>query len=788
MKSYLRFLSRNKLYTCIEAFGLAFALGFIILLVSYAKTEFSVGKNIPNADKIYVLGTGDMFGVTLDAPVVFFPLFPEIDSWTRLVNGWNGEDVVIGDDYYSANSCYLDSNFFQMFDYELRGCDQRQVLTNELDVIVSESFARKAFGNEDAIGKQLRIGDEFFTICGVIEDFGRKDLFMERDLFFSIKRAYNLFQPMDQFGNTLTFLTLKPEADPEDVAAKLLDKYMEYWPRFYARDNTTGASLWGSTLTSFDKVYFSKLNSYSLMKKGNETLVEVLLIVALILLISACFNYVNLTVALTGKRAKEMTMRRVLGEQNHGVLFRYFSEAFLFALGCFLLGYVVAWLFKPLFEEWLSTSIPLIPDMQMIAFSVVALLLLSLVSSLLPALLVLKFKPLDVVKGSFRFHNKMFFGKVFIVMQNIISMVLIAVAMTMTLQMHHLLTLPLGYQPEGLIAVSSSEIGYTYDRQDILRQRLLTLPQVEAVGKACNLPYRTSFNGILDAEGNRSWISFSSMDTTAFRLLGFKVVEQFADPTDSLCWVDCETQCRYDVSATHPSIDINKTEQTGTSFMRPRYKVCGVVENYRSGMGNYIPRFEDMHNVIQLLGPTDYSWAQVVKIKGDRGEALAAVKKTCNEVTKQLEGYPKELPCSYYDDSMRDALIQERHTMQLVLCFMFLSILISALGLFAMSFNYSEQHSKEIALCKIMGATVKESVWKLSRRFILLSIVAIVLAMPLCVKAMKYYLQDFYDQIDFPWFVILFSAFITLFVVVLSILGQAIRVANRNPIEGIKTE
>ncbi len=155
---------------------------------------------------------------------------------------------------------------------------------------------------------------------------------------------------------------------------------------------------------------------------------------------------------------------------------------------------------------------------------------------------------------------------------------------------------------------------------------------------------------------------------------------------------------------------------------------------------------------------------------------------------RQLKGYSKELNCSYYDDSMRDALTQERHTMQLVLCFMFLSILISALGLFAMSFNYSEQHSKSIAIGKIMGASVRESIWKLSRRFILLSLVAIVLAVPLCVKAMNYYLQDFYNRIDFPWLVIFFSAFIILLVVILSILGQTIRIANRNPIEGIKTE
>ena len=275
------------------------------------------------------------------------------------------------------------------------------------------------------------------------------------------------------------------------------------------------------------------------------------------------------------------------------------------------------------------------------------------------------------------------------------------------------------------------------------------------------------------------------MDTTAFRLLGFKVVEQFAAMTDSMCWVDRETQSRYNITAEHPAIGTRDRE---TGRMDVRYHICGIVENYRCGMGNYMPRFSDSHNVIQLIGTDGYFWTQLVKVKGDRGEALAAVQKTCRDVMRELKGYPKDLTCSYYDDSMRDALSQERHTMQLVLCFMFLAILISALGLFAMSVCYSEQHSKSIAIGKIMGASVRESIWKLSRRFILMSLVAIVLAVPLCVKAMNYYLQDFYQRIDFPWPIILLSAFITLLVVILSILGQTIRIAHRNPIEGIRTE
>lgn len=797
MKSYFKFLSRNKVYTFIEAFGIAFALGFIILLLSYAKTEYSVGKNIRGADNIYVLGTGDMFGMTLDTPVEFFAeqsgeaerfhQFPEIGTWTRIVNGVE-EDVTMGDDYFKVTSVFIDSTFFQLFDYGLTGCPRERVLTNEDEVIVSESFARKAFAGEEPVGKRLKVGDKFFTVCGVVEDFGRKDLFMHIDLFFSIKRAYNYYQRMDNFGNTLTFLTLRPGTDSGVLAGKLLKKYVEYWPAFYAEDSSTGTMLWGSTLTRFDKAYFSSNKSYGIIKSGNRTLVDVLLLVAFVLLASACFNYVNLTVALTGKRAKEMTMRRVLGEQVVGIRFRYFKEALLFTLGCFLLGVLVACLFHSLFEEWLATSIPLIPDGQMVVTGIGLLLVLALVSSVLPSALVLQFKPLDVVKGTFQLKNKMVFSKVFIIVQNIISMTLIAVAITMTLQMHHLLTLPMGYETEGLIYVEAWDIGYKPERQEILRQRLLALPQVETVGMAGSIPFGPSYNGLIDAEGNRSWICYSSMDTTTFRLLGFKVVEQYSAPTDSLCWIDRNTKARYGITDAHPCIDWNDGGTTGEIVMRPKYKVCGIVENYRAGMANDVPKFEDGHNVIQLMGPRDWAWRQIVKVKGDRAEALAAVRRVCQETTKEVTGYPKELSCTYLDDLFKDALSKERHTMQLVLCFMFISILISALGLFAMSINYCEQHSKEIALRKIMGATVRESAWKLSWPFIALSLIAIVVAVPLCVKVMRYYLQDFYYQIAFPWLVIPLAACIAVLIIVLSVIGQTVRIATRNPIEGIKNE
>ena len=149
---------------------------------------------------------------------------------------------------------------------------------------------------------------------------------------------------------------------------------------------------------------------------------------------------------------------------------------------------------------------------------------------------------------------------------------------------------------------------------------------------------------------------------------------------------------------------------------------------------------------------------------------------------------PKELPATYIEDALNDALTGTRNTMLLVICFMGIAMLISMLGLLAMSIYYTEQQRKRIAICRVMGASVRASLWQLSKGFLLMTLVAIGISMPLSVKAMQYYLQDFSYRIAFPWWILLAAALLSLVVAFLSIFGQALRAALRNPIESIRTE
>ena len=773
MKSYFKFLSRNKVYAVIEMLGLALAFGFIIILAAYARTEFAVGTKQPLSKQLYAIGRENSFGMTLGTAEEFFPSIPEIKSWTRIAY-LEDKDITIGDNYYSVKAVAVDSNFLQLFDYRLTGCNKNRILTSADEILISENFAKKAFAGEDPIGRTITQKDKNYTIAGIIEDFGPCDVFYYCDVFMCMSVMEGIVSKMDQFGSTQTFVTLADGANPDSIARKLLDKYCGYWD-LYKRDASQGDLLYGSSLTRLDNIYFSGIESYDIIRIGNKKTVEILLAVALVLLVSAIFNYINLTVAQAGKRAKEMATRRLMGESQMGIMQRYIRESFVFTFGCFALGCVSAYCLKPLMNELLTTDILLQVDCTSAILALMLICIISLISGTLPALISLRFKPIEVVKGGFRFRNKMVFSRVFIVCQNVISTVLIAVALTMTIQMRHLVNLPCGYNTENLIELFTYTLGFPdMDAPNELAKRLKALPCVEEVGMYMNNPVHCSDNSLHDEDEKMSWIiSLSTVDSTSFKLLGFKVVEQYSAPLNGTCWFTEDAKKRYGI--TEKNRNLGRTE----------YQCCGIITDYRSRDALREP-MDDSHNVVMIKN--DLCAGLLIKVTGDRKKAADAVADVWRKVAKEYLGVPKEPEMNYLDDQLNNALTGERNTMTLVSIFMGLSVLISALGLFAMSIYYAEQQKKSIALHKIAGAETHQAVLKLSRPFVVASLIAIVIATPISIKLMQHYLEGFYNRIPFPWWVLIAAAMISLAISVFSILSQTLKTACANPIDSIKTE
>lgn len=780
MKSYFIFLSRNKLYTAIQFLGLAIALGIVILLTSYAETEFNIGKKQPHARSLYAVGYGEGIGMTVGTAQKFFPSIPEIKEWTRLIP--EKVDLIVEEQYYQVSSIAADSNFLRMFDYTPQGCDRDKALIGTDEAILSEPFARKVFGNENPIGHTVMYKNQTpLRVVGILSAFSPTDLLEPIDLLIPIQLTEKNYPSMDQFGFTQIFITLEEGATPEVVARKLLDQYKDYWG-YWQEDSSTNGFLWGSSVTRMDEIYFSPLNQYTPFQKGSRKQVQILFSLAFVLLLSAVFNYINLTVSQTSKRAHEMATRRLMGDSAERIVWRYLTESAIFTTGCFIGGCFVAIFLKPYFEQLLSTPIALISSPAMVAYSLLLWAGIAVLSGLIPALIIHKYSPIDIVKGNFRLQNKQLFSRLFIIVQHVISTVLITLGLTQAVQMHHLATLPTGYQTD-LVFVNSWELGTTYDKQAILQKRLQALPQVTEVALARALPFNCGHNGVPepDREGF-SWLHHSVMDSAAFRMMGFEVVERWSDPLPEMVWVTEETSRRYQLSPDSPYFGKDNTYKNGY-----RYHACGVIRDYRSLKALDTP-LPDSHDVVGVLDPQSDISRQIIRIQGDRTEALAAIRRTCQEVANEVIGMPKELEADFIDDSMDKDLTHEKNTLRLVLCFMAISILISALGLFAMSISYTEQQSKRIALCKVMGAETSGAVWELSKRFMAFSLLAACFALPISVKLVQISLESFYNRIAFPWHLIAIAVLATIAIAFVSIIGQTLKVARRNPIESIRTE
>ena len=790
MKSYFVFLSRNKLYTAIQVFGLAVALGFVILLASHARKEYMVGKTQTMADKLYVMGSHSFVGLTVGTGPEICPKIPQIKGYTR-VGGIRPWDVKVGENGFSTNAMALDSTFFQYFDYDLRGCDRKKVLASPTDILVSEEFAKRAFPDGDPIGKTITLlgQEEPLTVVGVMETFDEDDIFTRSEIFYSMLVEEQSRAWMDNFGFIVTFVTLNEGASVEEVKEALLDKYMEVWSTFWTREPKDGSSFGGVSLTPLDEFYFSNISTNSSLRHGNSIMVWILVCVALVLLVSAMFNYVNLTTALIGKRAKEIATRRLLGDSMAEAVGRNLLESLVFTAGCFVFGCMVALIMRPWFEELIGLEIPLFGDFFSILAAIALLLVVSLVAGLIPAVIVARFKPIDVVKGSFRFQGKMRLSRVFIVVQNLISTTLIAIGLVMLAQMHHLATLPMGYRTEGLAEIECYTYSFNVEQLTPIRDRLLAMPQVKRIGWAMNMPWLCRTNVVQEKgsgdEPVSSWTFYSAMDTTCMSMLGFEIVEQYSAPEDGKHYVTEDTRDRYGISADNPLVG---GQVSGTAS----YPVCGVIKDYRSFNPVVGNSMADGHNIIAVMMNPSRSARMMVEFSEegmkDVEESIKQMQETCRAVTKEACGVEKDFYIRTVDDILADPMEELESLLLIVLCFMFVSVLISALGLFAMSISYTEQQSKKIAICKVMGASMMGASWQLARPFLLLSLLAALLSLPLALKATQMYLELFPNRIDSTWWALALSVVLTLLLALISIAWQTLKVARRNPVESIKTE
>ena len=787
LKSYLKFLSRNKAYTLINMLGFSLSLMFVIIITLYTEQEFGVDKSIDNADRIYsvCMGSGDSGGKTAEGTgwriqQTLKNAFPDIEM-TCAVTAGDTYMLDKQDNSVSTDILFADSTFFRMISIPLVTGDRQRVLDQQNSAVVSEEYARKMFGDADPIGQQLRFKDEgkssvSLRVTGVFTStdgtsFPHADVVMRFENVSMFNPSITAPEMNNAAGTTVLLLT----REGSDIMSKerQMDKVLKdmgFW--IY---NMPGLDTHTKLLRLSDR-YFSDVEAVSgigdlMSRRGDFRLVTVLFAVALIILVFSITNYVNLTVAQSSYRAKEMATRRLLGSQRSDIMLRLIAECSLLCLACLAVGVALSAVALPYANHLLDTDMRFADLLTVgnIGAAVVFVLLVGLLSGLLPAIVISRAKPIDVVRGTFRLHTKMRFSRVFIVFQNIMTIFMIAASLTMVLQVRHLVGAPLGYDYKHLVVLPAG--GDSIQTRTLLTE-LRKLPCVTGVTACQGYPFDGGNNNTTNIDNRTLSFQVLQGDADYMRTLGIKLLRDYHLDDQEAAYVNKQTLAELGLPMDARSFRVNN----GVEHIR------GVIDDIKIRTVT-----SDQHPLlIYISKEMKYPWNILVRVRGDESEAYERIKDVYRNVTDM--DLTTIADTSYLDQLISQEYVQEKRISTIVTLFATIAVIISLLGLVAMSTYFIEQRRKEIAIRKVFGSTSRQIYVRLVRTFLSYVGVAFVIAVPLIHHFMTQWLSNYNYRIDLSLWIYAVAGAACLLVSFAAVMVQSHHAANTNPAESIKME
>lgn len=796
MKYFFRFLKNNPLYAVINVVGLALSLMFVILIGDYTYRQFSIDKWHRNHERIYVLGTenGNSLLSWPDCAHSLKDRYPEVED-VCCVYMHNGkikhEDKVYeesqGDN--AGNIMLADSNFFRFFDFKMIDGDRETALDSPEKCVVTESLAKALFPDGNALGQPLQIegtryvfvsddnGDPYdsslvYTVSGVIKDLDKTVFLNETAVIANFERApqvlgYRLRNDLmasGPLGSTLSFLMLRPGASLEDKIEDLTSYCIESIPVFNFYGNRKAA------IIPLDDLMFAPQNTGAGLQTGDKSLLGILLAVVLAILMFAVTNYINLTVANTGFRAKEMATRRLLGSDGLGISLELIGESTLMVFISFIIGGALALLLEDKMAVLFKGKIDILKDINLatVSVSLVFIILTGVISGIMPTVSLSRYKPIDVVKGSFRYHSKMVLSRIFIILQNVITMTMMAATLTILLQMSHLVKAPLGYNTENIYRVSS-------DNPEVLRNALKSQPFIQGIGSFSGTSLDGNYCSMStrkDKDNNNLLVYLTTWDKEFIDIMGINLVKDNHLSGD----------VKYINEELAGKLSLGDGESEVTWGDGSVTQVAGVFSNFHMTniLDPYQPFMITVKDTDEIEDPNF-----MVKTNGDP----LAWKKLC-DLVKEVDGSTEDIDWKVQsiESTVKASLTEEKNTMRIVSIFTGVAVLISILGFIGMSLFFIRQRKKEIGVRRIMGSTTNEVLSLLLTKFCAPLLVSFIFAVPLSWFIMDKWLEGFSYRIGLSPWIFIASGAVSLLIAVVSIFFQTLHAARSNPADAIRAE
>ena len=799
MNSYLKFLSRHRLFTFINVVGLCLSMAFLLLLGDLIYRQTTVEKYQTRADRTFAVGNEMCMMSHFRVGERLKERFPEVEDWCSMA-GYN-MTFNIGGQKADTKVLVTGQNFFTFFDYRLLTGDRRKVLSAPNQIVVSKSFAQRYWPDESPIGKEMVLGDEemelgdanegkghiTYTVSGVMDDFDRSIVPDGYECVFNVEnlRHFHYSAWSEQMNNAsccVLFLMQREGCDLKSKTSAMRD-YLKTF--FWIYQMEAAKEL---TLTPLSTLYYDAKEcalGQEDINHGSRQMAHLYVVVALLVLVFAIFNYVNLSVSLTTERSKEVATRRLLGSSRLQVFGKLIAESIGFTAVTFVLAYLLALMLQDKAAEMANCRLDLLKDTGITAIIgfVVAIALTGLMAGFVPASVLSGYQPIDIVRGTFRRRVRQRWSHVLMVLQAVFAIVMLTITLLLGSGILERMNRPLGYDIDNILKTWDIASLNESQRQTF-RSSLLTLPEVESVGFGYGTPLEGLENQTVQADDG-TVVSQRLLigDSCFFNILNIhpektysedgwgvnhQLLRQFGKRDDERKIVTTDGKVDFKVAAVYPDMvyqNVMREEEHPTPF------IIFSVKELRDDVESYVNRFYGKPR--QAL----------VKYHGDRKKVEDAIKRQIKAATGQEAGdvYPlMQSHEEWYKDYKR--------FLSVLTVFTAVALLIAVLGLMAMNSYFVGQRRREIAIRRVFGAEISGISLRLLRTVALQSLVAAVIAIPLACWLAPMVGSISGLTIRMELLPLLLSLLIVLAVNLLTAALQSWRAATENPINNIKTE
>ncbi len=797
-KNYFKIALRNilnqKFYSIINIVGLSIGISACILVGLYIRQDFSFDKYHKNADRIYRVGFSiTQEGITersAQSPALLAPtlknISPEIKKITRICYSQSALVEFEEKRFYEDKLTYGDSTFFEIFTYETLAGNKNEFLRKTNSMVITESSAKKYFGDESPLGKELKINNKFiFEIVGVI-----KDVPLNSHFKFDFIGTYSSLDKMpegnylNQWGATFgsyAYMLVQPGFNKYEFENKNRNFF-----KTYAGIRDDG---WRVFLTPLLDIHLNSNLPNEIEENSSIVRILVLSAIVLFILMLACINFINLATARASKRAAEIGIRKVLGAYRVQLIKQFLSESVILSMVSLALSIATVIMVKPFFSNLVGTEI--LFDINnswgsiLIIFS--GVFLLGILAGIYPALFVSSYQPIKVIKGStFSSDGKkstFFLRKGLVVLQFSISIVLIAGTIIANLQLSFMQNYNMGFEKEFMIVLPAH--GNIGDKYETIKSELKNINGVinATAGRGApisdnNIGTECRPKGLTSPEGFP--ISVNSIDYDYMNQFGIKMVagryfsKEFSTDFPNAMVVN-ETMVK-NLGFKNPQDAIGKSYFISLNEFKPQ--IIGVSKDFNSNSLH-----NEMMAQVFMINP---NWFKEFVVKVNSKNISATIGGLKDVMTKFYPEFPFEY--HFLDESIDKMYKSEARYSNVISTFSAIALFIACLGLLGLTSYVTEQRKKEIGIRKVLGASVSNIMQIISSEFLVLVAIANLIAWPAAYYFMNKWLNDFAYRIDISLWTFVIAGGLALFLAMLTVSFQAVKAAVANPVKSLKYE